>query len=182
MTGGTSDFDGDGIVDANDPCAGLTRPVALGARCARSRSPTAMVTAFPTARTRARQWRPRADARRRHRRPPVIVNPGPGPAPGGGVTPVAKAEFRLTFAFSSATSKATKFSSLVLRDLSAGTTVVVTCKGKRCPKGLKGKGFTKKNASGNVSLKTFIKKALAGRHRDQGRGHEGGRDDGHARR
>ena len=73
---------------------------------------------------------------------------------------MAKAEFRLTFGFSSATSKATKFSSLVLRDLSAGTTVVVTCKGKRCPKGLKGKGFTKKNASGNVSLKTFIKKAL----------------------
>ena len=64
-----------------------------------------------------------------HRQPRSRV---PRPAPGGGVTPVAKAEFRLTFALSSATSKATKFSSLVLRDLSAGTTVVVTCKGKRC--------------------------------------------------
>ena len=38
--------------------------------------------------------------------------------------------------------------------------VTVTCKGKGCPSGLKGKGYTKKNASGTVSLGKFIKKSL----------------------
>ena len=36
----------------------------------------------------------------------------------------------------------------------------MTCKGKGCPAGLKGKGFTKKNAFGTVTLAKFIKKAL----------------------
>ena len=159
VTGGTADFDGDGIVDANDPCAA---DAAGGTGCPVRPQPLPdsdgdgvpdSADACPAVAAEGGCPPP----------PPVIVNPGPspGPAPGGGVTPVAKAEFRLTFAFSSATNKATKFSSLVLRDLPAGTTIVVTCKGKSCPKGLKGKGFTKKNVSGNVSLKTFIKKALS---------------------
>ena len=38
--------------------------------------------------------------------------------------------------------------------------MTVTCKGKGCPSGLKGKGFTKKNAFGTVSLSKFIKKPL----------------------
>ncbi|MDA0173032.1 hypothetical protein OJ998_28275 [Solirubrobacter taibaiensis] len=156
FVGGTADFDGDGIVDANDPCAA---DAAAGTGCPVRPQPLSdgdgdgvpdSADACPAVAAEGGCPPP----------PPIIVNPGPGPAPGGGVTPVAKAEFRLTFAFSSASSKATKFSALVLRDLQAGTTIVVTCKGKGCPKGLKGKGFTKKNASGNVSLKTFIKKAL----------------------
>ena len=36
----------------------------------------------------------------------------------------------------------------------------MTCKGKGCPSGLKGKGFTKKNAFGTVTLAKFIKKPL----------------------
>ena len=63
--------------------------------------------------------------------------------------------FKLTFGFSSATTRATKFTSLVLREIPAGSTVVVSCKGKGCPKRL-----TKKHAKGTISLKSMIKKPL----------------------
>jgi len=44
-----------------------------------------------------------------------------------------------------------------------GAAVKVTCKGKRCPKGLKDKGYTTTNAFGAVDLKNFIKKPLRAR-------------------
>ena len=47
-----------------------------------------------------------------------------------------------------------------MKNVPLGATVTVTCKGKGCPSGLKGKGFVKKNAFGTVSLSKFIKKAL----------------------
>jgi hypothetical protein len=62
--------------------------------------------------------------------------------------------------FSTASKKTTKFTSLSVKNVPLGATVTVTCKGKGCPKGLKGKGFTKKNAFGTVSLSKFIKKPL----------------------
>ena len=40
------------------------------------------------------------------------------------------------------------------------STVKVTCAGKGCPSGLKGKGFTKTKAFGTVTLAKFIKKPL----------------------
>jgi hypothetical protein len=62
--------------------------------------------------------------------------------------------------FSTAGKKTTKFTSLSVKNVPLGATVTVTCKGKGCPSGLKGKGFTKKNAFGTVSLSKFIKKPL----------------------
>jgi hypothetical protein len=60
--------------------------------------------------------------------------------------------------FSSAGKKTTKFTKLQVKNVPLGATVTVTCKGKRCPSGLKGKGFTRKNAFGTVTLAKFIKK------------------------
>jgi hypothetical protein len=62
--------------------------------------------------------------------------------------------------FASAQKKSTKFTTLQIKNVPFGATVTVTCKGKGCPSGLKGKGFTKKNAFGTVTLAKFIKKPL----------------------
>ena len=62
--------------------------------------------------------------------------------------------------FSAAKKTSTKFTTLAVKNVPFGATVNVTCKGKGCPSGLKGKGFTKKNAFGTVSLAKFIKKPL----------------------
>ena len=56
--------------------------------------------------------------------------------------------------------KSAKFGALRVRNVPLGSTVTVTCKGKGCPAGLKGKGFVKRNAFGAVNLKKFIKKPL----------------------
>jgi hypothetical protein len=61
----------------------------------------------------------------------------------------------LSFLFS-AGKKTTKFRSLSVKGVPKGATVTVRCKGKGCPK----QSFTKKNASGSVSLKPYLKKAL----------------------
>ncbi len=67
----------------------------------------------------------------------------------------------VTLAFFAAAKKTTtKFTTLQVKNVPFGATVRVTCKGKGCPSGLKGKGFTKKNAFGTVSLAKFIKKSL----------------------
>lgn len=68
----------------------------------------------------------------------------------------APASFTLSF-FANAFSTNTKFSRLQVKDVPAGATVTATCKGKGCPKGLGGKGFTRKNAARTVSLAAFIK-------------------------
>ncbi len=65
----------------------------------------------------------------------------------------------LSFAFKAAR-RSTKFSKLQIKNIPFGSTVQATCKGKGCPKGLTGKGFTKKNAFGTLTLAKFIKKAL----------------------
>jgi hypothetical protein len=67
----------------------------------------------------------------------------------------------VTVAFFAAAKKtATKFTTLQVKNVPFGATVSVTCKGKGCPSGLKGKGFTKTNAFGTVTLAKFIKKPL----------------------
>jgi hypothetical protein len=83
--------------------------------------------------------------------PPVIVQSGPS----------APEQVIVTIAFfSSAGKKTTKFTTLQVKNVPLGSTVTATCKGKGCPSGLKGKGFTKKNAFGTVTLAKFIKKPL----------------------
>jgi hypothetical protein len=67
--------------------------------------------------------------------------------------------FTIAF-FATAKKKTTKFASLQVKNVLKGATVTVTCKGKGCPSGLKGKGYTKANVSGTVSLDKFIKKSL----------------------
>ncbi|MDA0160478.1 putative metal-binding motif-containing protein [Solirubrobacter ginsenosidimutans] len=62
--------------------------------------------------------------------------------------------------FSTASKKTTKFTTLQVKNVPFGATVSVTCKGKGCPSGLKGKGLTKTNAFGTVTLAKFIKKPL----------------------
>jgi hypothetical protein len=67
----------------------------------------------------------------------------------------------VTIAFFAAAKKTTtKFTTLQVKNVPFGATVHVTCSGKACAPGLKGKGFTKKNAFGTVSLAKFIKKSL----------------------
>jgi hypothetical protein len=68
--------------------------------------------------------------------------------------------FTLSF-FAKASSKSTKFSRLQVKGVPAGASVKVTCAGKGCPKGLKGKGFSAApKAGGTVSLAAFIRKAV----------------------
>jgi hypothetical protein len=62
--------------------------------------------------------------------------------------------------FSTASKKTTKFSTLQVKNVPLGATVSVTCRGRGCPSGLKGRGFVKKNAFGTVTLAKFIKKPL----------------------
>jgi hypothetical protein len=62
--------------------------------------------------------------------------------------------------FASAKKTSTKFTTLQVKNVPFGSTVTVTCKGKGCPSGLKGKGFTKKDAFGTITLAKFIKKPL----------------------
>jgi hypothetical protein len=82
--------------------------------------------------------------------PPVVVSPNTKPE-----------QILVTMAFfSTAGKKTTKFTTLQVKNVPLGATVTVTCKGKGCPSGLKGKGFTKKNAFGTVTLAKFIKKPL----------------------
>jgi hypothetical protein len=80
--------------------------------------------------------------------PPVVVGGGP-----------QQIVVTLSF-FAKAGAKSTKLTTLKVRNIPLGATVHVTCTGKGCPKGLKGKGYTKKNAFGAVDLKKFIKKPL----------------------
>ena len=85
--------------------------------------------------------------------PPAVVAPNIGPA--------APEQLIVTVAFfASASKKSTKFSTLQVKNVPLGATVTAVCKGKGCPSGLKGKGFTKKNAFGTVTLAKFIKKAF----------------------
>jgi hypothetical protein len=102
--------------------------------------------------------------------PPPPPAPGPGDTGGGGTTTVPGAQFTtvttttttttigaqivvtLGFNFNSS-KKTTKLSSLVVKNVPAGSTVKA-----KCPKGCKKKSFTKKNASGRVSLSSLIKK------------------------
>jgi hypothetical protein len=62
--------------------------------------------------------------------------------------------------FASAKKTSTKFTTLQVKNVPFGATVTATCKGAGCPSGLKGKGFTKTNAFGTVTLAKFIKKPL----------------------
>ncbi|MBE2317472.1 putative metal-binding motif-containing protein [Solirubrobacter sp. CPCC 204708] len=90
----------------------------------------------------------------------VGATPPPAPTPAPPVLQSADTEqvvVTLAF-FAHATKKTTKLSTLQVKNVPLGATVTVTCAGKACPKGLKGKGFTKKNAFGTVSLKPFIAK------------------------
>ena len=66
----------------------------------------------------------------------------------------------LAFFASKVTKKTTKFTTLQVKNVPLGSTVTATCTGKGCPSGLKGKGFTKKNAFGTVTLAKFIKKSF----------------------
>ena len=78
--------------------------------------------------------------------------------------------------FATASKKTTKFTTLQVKNVPLGSTVTVTCKGKGCPSGLKGKGFTKKNAFGTVTLAKFIKKALTRQRHDHDRRLQAQRD------
>ena len=85
-----------------------------------------------------------------------------------GRPPPSRSSSRVAF-FSSAAKKTTKFTTLQVKNVPLGATVTVTCKGKGCPSGLKGKGFTKKNAFGTVTPGQVHQEAAQGRRHDHGR-------------
>jgi hypothetical protein len=88
--------------------------------------------------------------------PPVVVGSAPK-APAG-----EPQQIIVSLAYFSAAPKkaSTRLTTLQVKNVPLGADVTVTCKGKACPAGLKGKGFTKKNAFGTVTLAKFIKKPL----------------------
>ena len=88
----------------------------------------------------------------------VFAFPSAGPAPQGAAN-VEQIVVTLAF-FATAKKKTTKFTTLQVKNVPLNSTVKVTCAGKGCPSGLKGKGFTKTKAFGTVSLAKFIKKSL----------------------
>jgi hypothetical protein len=83
--------------------------------------------------------------------PPVVV--------AGSPTSVEQIIVTVAY-FAKAAKKTTKFTTLQVKNVPLGATVTVTCKGRGCPSGLRGKGFVKTNAFGTVTLAKFIKKAL----------------------
>lgn len=85
------------------------------------------------------------------------TTPASLPSPRSG--PVEQVVVTLAF-FANAKKASTKFTTLQIKNVPLGAEVKVTCTGKRCPKGLTGKGYVKKNAFGTVSLKQFIKSSL----------------------
>jgi hypothetical protein len=114
-------------------------------------TPTPTSTATPTATATA----------------PPVPQPSGGSTPpppstgGGGPAPASVERVIITVSyFAKARAKRSKLTSLKVRNVPLGATVRVTCKGSGCPRGLKGKGYTKKNAFGAVNLKKFIRKPL----------------------
>lgn len=88
----------------------------------------------------------------------VFAFPNTGPTPQGSTNPE---QIVVTLAFfATAAKKTTKFTTLQVKNVPVNSTVKVTCAGKGCPSGLKGKGFTKTKAFGTVTLAKFIKKPL----------------------
>jgi hypothetical protein len=84
---------------------------------------------------------------------------GTTPAVNPNACPTEQVIVTLAF-FANAKKTTTKFTTLQVKNVPLGATVTVTCKGRGCPSGLKGKGFTKTNAFGTVTLAKFIKKSL----------------------
>jgi hypothetical protein len=81
---------------------------------------------------------------------------GPPPPPPV-IVPVVRPQINISLSFLFAASRSsTRVTVLAVKDVPKGATVRVTCKGKGCPK----KSFTKKNASGSVSLKPYVKAKL----------------------
>jgi hypothetical protein len=95
----------------------------------------------------------------------TVVSPPPPPPPVV-VQSFAPSRVNVTFAFAyPSAAKTTKFTTLQVKGVPAGSTVVATCKGGGCPKKkVKGKRrnvvFEKKNASGTVNITAFRNKAL----------------------
>jgi hypothetical protein len=54
----------------------------------------------------------------------------------------------------------TRLVQLKVKNVPAGATVTVTCKGSHCPKNLKGKGLTMKSKGSSLSLATLVKTGL----------------------
>ena len=103
--------------------------------------------------------------------PPPVVTPDPPADNGGGggtpTTPGAQVTTTTTttvgsqilatlaFGFSNSTKTSTKLTSLIVKNVPAGSTVTA-----KCPKGCAKKSVKKTNASGQVSLSALIKKPL----------------------
>jgi hypothetical protein len=98
----------------------------------------------------------------------TVASPPPPPAPNLSASnrPAAPERVNVTLAFGFPSAAAsTRFTLLQVKNVPRGATVKATCKGRGCPtKRVKGKRknvvFTKKNASGNVKLKPFLRRSL----------------------
>jgi hypothetical protein len=86
--------------------------------------------------------------------PVVAPAPAPAPTPAPAAAPPAAITPVLAY-FMHAGKRSTRFRSLTVKGVPKGATVKVTC-----PKGCSAKSWTKRNASGSVSLARFVKKPL----------------------
>ena len=133
---GQGDFDGDGVADQADGC-------------------TAVAVAGTGCRPRARLLDADRDGvpDRADRCPQVAVPAGASDRDGDGCHD--KLSARLTFSHGRPGKRSTRLTRLVVRDISKGSTVRVTCKGRGCFKAV-----TKRNVSGTLNLKAQIRKPL----------------------
>lgn len=90
---------------------------------------------------------------------PVVAAAPPVVASSAGPRSVEQVIVTVAF-FARASKRSTKFTTLQVKNVPLGATVNVTCRRRGCPRGLKKRGFTKKNAFGTVTLARFIKKPL----------------------
>jgi hypothetical protein len=94
---------------------------------------------------------------------PQGATPSPNAAPAPAPRPAAPKKINAVLAFRFTISKqTTRLVQLKVKNIPAGSTVNLTCKGSSCPKKLKGAGLTKVSKGSSVSLATLVKTGLRG--------------------
>lgn len=152
-----ADFDGDGVLDRDDACPEIAAPGGCPVRPAKL--PDADGDGIPDGLDACpavpRGHDPNEDGcPDGPPPPPPVADAPPPPAPAPRARP-ARVSAAVAFRFSNR-GRSTVFSSLQVRRITGGATVVVQCAGKGCPV----RRFIKRRAAGTLSLRPFVRKRL----------------------